>query len=165
MAPTSTISPILAISGQTALACWSRYSTSTSLTMWSCSRPILSIPTVGEQLPHARQGPYLIKIFDNRGYSPIDQLSNPTEWQGSSRSLHPASKTELAEARMIVRTATERPMVLAIGRRDRQVVDVGDAQLRQPVHIGLPVLVAEAAEPVAAVVLDLHVRYPYRTAL
>ena len=44
-------------------------------------------------------------------------------------------------------------MVFALVLADRQVVDAGDAQPHQPVRVELPVLVAVAAEPVAAVVV------------
>jgi hypothetical protein len=36
---------------------------------------------------------------------------------------------------------------------DWQVIDAGDAQMHQPVLIELPVLVAIAAEPIAAIVV------------
>jgi hypothetical protein len=36
---------------------------------------------------------------------------------------------------------------------DWQVIDAGDAQVHQPVFIELPVLVAIAAEPIAAIVV------------
>src|SRR5215813_9155212 len=54
---------------------------------------------------------------------------------------------------MIVGTATERPMVLALVGGDRQVVDAGDAPPHQALGVELPVLVAVAAKPVAAVVV------------
>src|SRR6516164_7476705 len=54
---------------------------------------------------------------------------------------------------MIVGTAAERPMILALALLDWQVVDAGDAQTHQPVLVEFPVLVAVAAKPVAAVVV------------
>src|SRR5712671_5827343 len=54
---------------------------------------------------------------------------------------------------MLVRAAAERPMVFALARLDRQIVDAGDAQTHQAALVELPVLVAVAAEPVAAVVV------------
>src|SRR5215468_12528075 len=56
---------------------------------------------------------------------------------------------------MIVGTAAERPVILAFALLNRQVVDAGDAQPHQAVLVELPVLVAVAAEPVAAVVVPL----------
>src|SRR5215813_5546454 len=54
---------------------------------------------------------------------------------------------------MIVGAAAERPVVLALALLDREVVDAGDAQAHQAVLVEFPVLVAVAAEPVAAVVM------------
>src|SRR5262249_21418485 len=65
---------------------------------------------------------------------------------------------------MIVGPASERPAILALALGDRQVVDAGDAQAHQPVGVGLPVLVAVAAEPVAAVIVPL-VGEPHRDAV
>src|SRR3954454_23694540 len=66
-----------------------------------------------------------------------------------------ASEAEVAQRRMPVRAAAERPAVLALALPDRQVVDAGEAQPHQAVLVELPVLVAVAAEPVAAVVMPL----------
>src|SRR5690348_13330927 len=54
---------------------------------------------------------------------------------------------------MIVGPAAQRPVVFALALPDRQVVDAGDAQAHQPLGVEFPVLVAVAAEPVAAVVV------------
>src|SRR3977135_2038272 len=54
---------------------------------------------------------------------------------------------------MIVGPPAERPMILALGRLDRQVVDAGDAKPHQPVLVELPVLVAVTSEPAPAVVV------------
>ena len=51
--------------------------------------------------------------------------------------------------------AAERPVVLAVGLRDREVVDAGEAPLHQALRVELPVLVAVGAEPVAVVVVLL----------
>ena len=56
---------------------------------------------------------------------------------------------------MIVRPPAQRPVVLALALRDRQVVDAGDARAHQAVLVEFPVLVAVAAEPLAAVVVPL----------
>src|SRR3984893_1108890 len=62
-------------------------------------------------------------------------------------------EAELAQRRMTVGTAAQRPVVFAIALFDREIVDAGDAQAHQAVLVELPVLVAVAAEPVAAVVV------------
>src|SRR5260221_8025822 len=54
---------------------------------------------------------------------------------------------------MIVGPATGRPVILALAVRDAEIVDAGDAQPHQAVLVELPVLVAVAAIPVAAVVV------------
>src|SRR5438105_9571282 len=64
-------------------------------------------------------------------------------------------EAELAQRRVTVGTAAQRPVVFAIALFDRQIVDAGDAQAHQAVLVEFPVLVAVAAEPVAAVVMPL----------
>ena len=56
---------------------------------------------------------------------------------------------------MIVGSSAERPEKPAVGLRDRQIVDAGDASAHQPVVVEFPVLIAVAAEPVTAVVVPL----------
>jgi len=56
---------------------------------------------------------------------------------------------------VIIRTATKRPVIAALALRDRKIVDAGNAQAHQAVLVELPILVAVAAEPVAAVVVPL----------
>src|SRR5215467_5595668 len=60
---------------------------------------------------------------------------------------------EFAQRGMAVRASPERPVVLALALPDRQVVDARDAHAHQAVLVELPVLVAVAAVPVAAVVV------------
>ena len=62
-------------------------------------------------------------------------------------------RSKIAQSRMVVRAAPERPVVLALALLDRQVVDAGDAPPHQAVAIELPVLVAVGAEPLPAVVV------------
>src|SRR5260221_6377761 len=62
---------------------------------------------------------------------------------------------ELAQGRVVVGTAAERPMIFALAFLDRRVVDAGDAQAHQAVRVEFPVLVAIAAEPGTAVVVPL----------
>ena len=66
-----------------------------------------------------------------------------------SLSLEP----EIRERGVIVRATTERPMVFALVGPDRQVVDAGVASAHQTLIVELPVLVAIAAKPAAAVVM------------
>src|SRR5262245_21815617 len=54
---------------------------------------------------------------------------------------------------MVIRAAAERPAVFALALLDRQIVDARDAQPHQAVCVELPVLIAIAAEPEAAVVV------------
>jgi hypothetical protein len=54
---------------------------------------------------------------------------------------------------MLVGAAAERPVVFALAFLDRKIVDAGDAKAHQAVLVELPVLVAVAAKPVAAVVV------------
>src|SRR4249920_3474677 len=65
------------------------------------------------------------------------------------------SQPEFAQRRVTIGTAAERPMVLAVRLRQRQVVDAGDAHPHQAVLVELPIFVAVAAVPMAAVVVPL----------
>src|ERR1700730_12269906 len=64
-------------------------------------------------------------------------------------------EAEIAQGRVIVGAAAERPVVFALALFDRQIVDAGDAQTHQAMFVEFPVLDAIAAEPVAAVVVPL----------
>ena len=64
-------------------------------------------------------------------------------------------RPSVAQRRMVVGAAAERPVVFALALLDRKIVDAGDAQAHQAVLVEFPVLVAVAAEPVAAVVVPL----------
>src|SRR4030095_7065405 len=64
-----------------------------------------------------------------------------------------SSEAQIAQKGVFVRSAAEWPVKLAFAFGDRHVVDAGDSPAHQPVGIELPVLVAVAAEPVAAVVM------------
>src|SRR5262249_33719849 len=65
------------------------------------------------------------------------------------------SKAEISQGGMVVRTPAERPVVLALGGGDRQVVDAGVADPHQALVVELPVLVPIGAEPVTTVVMPL----------
>jgi len=56
---------------------------------------------------------------------------------------------------MVVGTAPERPMELAVGLFDGQIVDAGIAMVHQSLIVELPVLVAVGAVPVAGVIMTL----------
>jgi hypothetical protein len=66
-----------------------------------------------------------------------------------------SSKSEIAQGRVIVRTATKRPVVAALAVSDWKIVDAGNTQPHQAVLGEFPILVAIAAEPVPAGVLLL----------
>src|SRR5438128_1988710 len=63
------------------------------------------------------------------------------------------SEADVAQRRVIVGAATERPMVLTVVFLHRSIVDAGDAQAHQASLVEFPVLVAVAAEPIATVVM------------
>src|SRR5580692_581174 len=54
---------------------------------------------------------------------------------------------------MVVRAAPQGPVIFALAIRNRQIVDAGDTQPHEAVLVELPVLIAVAAKPVAAVVV------------
>src|SRR4029077_19832550 len=62
-------------------------------------------------------------------------------------------EAELAQRRVTVGTAAQRPVIFALALIDRQIVDAGDAQAHQALLVEFPVFVAVAAKPVAAVVV------------
>src|SRR5260370_33873144 len=62
-------------------------------------------------------------------------------------------KSEIAQGRVIVGATPQRPVILTFVLFDWQVIDAGDTQVHQPVLVELPVLVAIAAEPIAAIVV------------
>src|SRR3984893_1526052 len=72
-----------------------------------------------------------------------------------SCSLHESasgSPIPTLRVRVIVRPATERPVILPFALLDRQIVDAGDPDAHQTVLVELPIFIAVAAEPVAAIV-------------
>ena len=52
------------------------------------------------------------------------------------------SKSEIAQGRMIVGTATKRPVISALAFLDREIVDAGNGQAHQAVCDELPILLA-----------------------
>ena len=62
-------------------------------------------------------------------------------------------EAEIAQRRVIVGASAKRPVVLAVTLIYRRIVDAGDAQAHWAVIVELPILVAVAAEPVAAVIV------------
>jgi 2-keto-3-deoxy-L-rhamnonate aldolase RhmA len=73
-------------------------------------------------------------------------------------------KAEIAQRRVTVGPSAEWPVVFALALFDWQIVDTGDAQTHQAILVEFPVLVAVAAEPVAAVVAPL-IGKPYGDAV
>jgi hypothetical protein len=73
-------------------------------------------------------------------------------------------KSEIAQRCVIVGTTSQRPVRFALALLDRQIVDAGDAPAHQALLVEFPVLVAIAAEPIAAVVM-LFVSEPHRDAV
>src|SRR5690242_13060962 len=65
------------------------------------------------------------------------------------------SESEIAQAGMVVRTASERPAVLAVGLFDGKIIDAGDAPPHQAMLVKFPVLIAVASKPEAAVIVPL----------
>src|SRR5260370_5519165 len=63
------------------------------------------------------------------------------------------SQPEVAQTRVVVGPAPERPMVAAIPFLDRQIVDARQADAHQALAVELPVLVAIAAEPAPRIVV------------
>src|SRR5665213_1293852 len=63
------------------------------------------------------------------------------------------SEPQIAQARMAVRAAAQRPVIFALTLRDRQIVDTGVAHAHQAMRVEFPILVAIAAEPVAAIIV------------
>src|SRR5262245_4493045 len=64
-------------------------------------------------------------------------------------------QAQVREPGMVVGAPAERPVVLAVGGRDRQVVDAGDAPPHEAAVVELPVLVAVGPEPVTRVIVPL----------
>ena len=62
-------------------------------------------------------------------------------------------QSQLAQRRMIVWPATQRPVIFPFALFDRHVVDAGDSEAHQAVLIKLPTFIAVAAKPVAAIVV------------
>lgn len=56
---------------------------------------------------------------------------------------------------MIVRATPRRPVKQPVRRRNRQIVNTGEALHHQAISARLPVFVAITAEPVAAVIMPL----------
>src|SRR5438105_704327 len=74
------------------------------------------------------------------------------------------SEAELAQRWVIVRTAAQRPPVLAIAILDLNIVDARDTHAHKSVLVELPVLVAVGPEPVITIVVPL-VGEPHRDAV
>src|SRR5215469_2180258 len=73
-------------------------------------------------------------------------------------------KSEIAQGWVIVRTASQRPVIFAFALLDWQIVYAGDPPAHQALLVEFPVLVAIAAEPITTVVMPF-VSEPYRDAV
>src|SRR5262245_28875842 len=56
---------------------------------------------------------------------------------------------------MIIGATAKRPVIFAFALLDRKVIYTGDAQTLEPLSIELPILIAIAAKPAAAIVMPL----------
>ena len=102
-------------------------------------------------LPAHRDDFYLLQR--DGAQEPAPPHSRRSRAAAEARKRVAPSKPSALKLRMIVGPAAERPVVFALGLGDRQVVDARDPQAHQAVLVELPVLVAVAAEPLAAVVV------------
>src|SRR5215469_18285562 len=73
-------------------------------------------------------------------------------------------KSEIAQGWVIVGTATQRPMILALALLDWQIVYAGDPPTHQALLVEFPIFIAIAAEPIATVVMPF-VSEPNRDAV
>ena len=64
-------------------------------------------------------------------------------------------KPEIAQGGVAGGARAERPAVFALAVCDRKIVDAGDALAHQALFVEFPILVAIAAEPMAAVIMPL----------
>src|SRR5215475_3967020 len=62
-------------------------------------------------------------------------------------------KAEVAQWGMIIRPATERPVVFALTVFDREIIDAGDPPPHQAFRVELPILVSVAAKPTTGIVV------------
>src|SRR5262249_38878177 len=106
-------------------------------------------PVPGSE-PVAARGPPRLPGRDRRNNGTCRDVGD--RWRRTRRA---GSEAQVAEARVIVRPPAERPVVLTIGCRDREVVDAGETHAHEPLVVELPVLVAVGPEVLAAVVSPL----------
>ena len=66
---------------------------------------------------------------------------------------HGALESQVAEARVVIGAATQRPSKLAFNLVDRMFIDAGKAARHETVFVELPVLIAIGTEPLAAIVM------------
>src|SRR5262249_45224980 len=62
-------------------------------------------------------------------------------------------KAEIAQWGMIIRPATEWPVVFALTVFDREIIDAGDPPPHQAFRVELPILVSVAAKPVTGIIV------------
>src|SRR5271170_2345341 len=81
--------------------------------------------------------------------------ATPLELKGQRICKRHHSQPEFTQRRVVVGPTSQRPVIAAIAFRNRQIIDAGDAQSHEPVLVELPVFIAIAAKPMAAVVVPL----------
>src|SRR5277367_2241159 len=63
------------------------------------------------------------------------------------------SETQIAQTRMIVRTASERPVIFALGLFNWKIIDTGKTPAVESIGIVFPVLISIRTKPVSGVVV------------
>ena len=108
---------------------------------------------IGAAAPHR-----LLHRLNGRGERDVRKLVAHSDLHHGAPESNPwtsALQPKFAQPRMFVGPPAEGPMVLALARMDRKVVDARDTPPHQAALVELPVLVAVGAEPVARVVVPL----------
>src|SRR5262249_26124623 len=94
----------------------------------------------------------------DRGRS--ERRANATTESRRARGL----EAQVTQSRVVIGAAPERPVIFAVGFRNRKVVDRRKAGCHEAIVIELPVLIAIGAMPVTRVVVPL-VSKAYRDAI
>jgi len=71
---------------------------------------------------------------------------------GSQRSAE-KSRAKIGQSRMVIRAGSERPVILALGVLDSQIVDACLTHLHRAVLIELPIFVAIRPKPISRVIM------------
>ena len=65
------------------------------------------------------------------------------------------TQPELAQPRVVIRTAAQRPVELALAFLDRHIVNAGEATVHQAIRFEFPVLITVGAKPVTGIIMPL----------